>query len=187
MQSLADGVSYNAVFELVFAVAIGIGRAFDDLAAIPAVRRWGLERSQILVVCILIGRLLLSPNLSAYLVLLSPEFRSRLNDRAVLMQAESARISAIPGAVVCSIPLTCRFAQKPFVFDEFMVIENLATGRISQSEMAAAISDRKLQFERIDPRVDVSAESGHRLEDLCRDAVYERQALQATYPGCLIK
>jgi hypothetical protein len=52
------------MFELVVAVAIGIGCAFDDLKAIPAVRRWGLERSQVLVVCILMARLLISARLA---------------------------------------------------------------------------------------------------------------------------
>jgi hypothetical protein len=126
----ADGVADNAMFELVVAVAIGIGCAFDDLKAIPAVRRWGLERSQVLVVCILMARLLISARLSPYLVLLSPDFRSSLNDRISVMKAETARISAIPGPVVCEVvPLACRFAGKPFVFDAFIVGQLVAAGR----------------------------------------------------------
>jgi hypothetical protein len=155
-QVLADGVADNAQFELVFAVAIGIGCAFDNLMAIPIVRRWELERSQTLVICILIARLLISARLSPYLVLLSPEFRSSLRDRISIMRAESVRVSEIPGQVVCSVPLACRFAQKPFVFDPFVVHEYLVTGRMSQSEILERISDQKLHFEIVDTRVDIS-------------------------------
>jgi hypothetical protein len=144
-------------------VAIGIGCAFDDLTAMPALRRWGLQRSQTFIIWILIGRLVLSPNLSAYLVLLSPEFRSSLHNRASVMQAESARISMIPGSVVCSIGLACYFAHKPLVFDEFIVGEYLATSKASQNEIGAKISDRKIRFELVDPQVDVGAESDHRI------------------------
>ena len=88
-QVLAYGVADNAMFELVTAVAIGIGCAFDDLEAIPAIQRLGLERVKVLVVCILIARLLISARLSPYLVLLSPDFRSSLSDRVSVMKAES--------------------------------------------------------------------------------------------------
>jgi hypothetical protein len=151
-QVLADGVADNAMFELAVAAAIGIGCAFDDLKAIPVVQRWGLDRSRVLVVGVLIGRLLISSRLSPYLVLLSPDFRSSLNDRISVMKAETARISAIPGRVVCDVvPLACRLAGKPFVFDAFTV------GRISQSELSEKISAGKLRFEAIDPRADISS------------------------------
>jgi hypothetical protein len=155
---LADGVADNEMFELVVATAIGLGCAFDDLAAIPAVRRWGLERSQVILVCILIARLLISTRLSPYLVLFSPDFRSGLSDRISVMEAESTRVAAIPGPVVCgNVPLTCRFAGKPFVFDPFTVGQLVATGRISRAEVSRKIGDLKLRFEAIDPRADISS------------------------------
>jgi hypothetical protein len=157
-QVLADGVADNAMFELAVAAAIGIGCAFDDLKAIPVVQRWGLDRSRVLVVGVLIGRLLISSRLSPYLVLLSPDFRSSLNDRISVMKAETARISAIPGRVVCDVvPLACRLAGKPFVFDAFTVGQLVAAGRISQSELSEKISAGKLRFEAIDPRADISS------------------------------
>ena len=129
-QSLAEGVADNAIFELTIAAAIGLGCAFGDLAAIPKVRSWGLERVQVVVVCILIVRFLLSPHVAPYLFVFSPGFRAGLNERIALMQAETARIAAIPGPVVCDYELPCRFAGKPFVFDPFIVGERVATGRI---------------------------------------------------------
>jgi hypothetical protein len=104
------------------------------------------------------ARLLISARLSPYLVLLSPDFRSSLNDRTSVMKAETARISAIPGPVVCEVvPLACRFAGKPFVFDAFTVGQLVAAGRISQAELSKKISDGKLRFEAIDPRADISS------------------------------
>ena len=44
-QVLAYGVADNAMFELAVAAAIGIGCAFDDLAAIPAVQRLGTSNA----------------------------------------------------------------------------------------------------------------------------------------------
>jgi hypothetical protein len=155
-QVLVYGVADNAMFELVVAAAIGIGCAFDDLAAIPMIRRWGLERSQMLLVCILITRLLISARLSPYLVLLSPDFRSSLMDRVSVMKAESARISAIPGSVVCrNVPLACRFADQPFGFNKFIGGPPATVKGISQSELSEKNSDRKLRFEVIDPRADI--------------------------------
>ncbi len=138
-QSLAEGVADNAIFELTIAAAIGLGCAFGDLAAIPKVRSWGLERVQVVVVCILIVRFLLSPHVAPYLFVFSPGFRAGLNERIALMQAETARIAAIPGPVVCDYELPCRFAGKPFVFDPFIVGERVATGRISQHDVAARV------------------------------------------------
>jgi len=102
--------------------------------------------------------LLISARLSPYLVLTSPDFRSSLSDRVAVMQAESTRISAIPGPVVCEdVPLACRFAGKPFVFDPFTVGQLVAAGRISRAEVSRKIDDLKLHFEAIDPRVDISS------------------------------
>jgi hypothetical protein len=156
-QVLAYGVADNSMFELLAAVAIGIGCAFDDLAAVPAVQRWGLERSQVFLVCILVARLLVSVRLSPYLVLLSPDFRSSLRDRVSVMQAESARISAIPGPVACkNVPLACRFADQPFAFHKFTVGQSTAAKGLSQSELSERNGDLKLRFEAVDPRADIS-------------------------------
>ena len=155
-QSLAEGVADNAIFELTVAAAIGLGCAFSDLVAIPKVQSWGIERAQVIVVCILIARLLLSEHVTPFLFLFSPSFRAELNERMSVMRAESARVAAIPGPVACDYELACRFAGKPFVFDPFIVGQLAATGKISQPDLAARIHDQKICFEKIDRRVDVA-------------------------------
>lgn len=155
-ESLAEGVADNAIFELTVATAIGLGRAFGDLAAIPKVRSWGLQRIQVVVVCILIVRFLLSQHVAPYLFLFDPGFRAELDQRVSIMKAETARIAAIPGPVVCDFQLPCRFAGKPFVFDPFIVGELVGTGRLSQREIAERIDNLEIRFEKIDRRVDVA-------------------------------
>ncbi len=155
-ESLAEGVADNAIFELTVAAAIGLGRAFGDLAAIPPVRSWGLECTQVVVVCILIVRFLLSQHVAPYLFLVSSSFRAELNQRVSIMEAETARIAAIPGPVVCDFQMACRFAGKPFVLDPFIVGQLVATGRLSPREVAKRIDGLKIRFEKIDRRVDVA-------------------------------
>ena len=70
------------------------------------------------------------------------------------MKAETARIAAIPGLVACDRELACRSAGKPFVFDPFVVGERVGTGGLSAEDVNRIAADRKIHFEKIDPRVD---------------------------------
>ena len=187
-ESLAEGVADNAIFELTVAAAIGLGRAFGDLAAIPTVRSWGLERTQVVVVCILIVRFLLSQHVAPYLFLVSSSFRAELNQRVSIMKAETARIAAIPGPVVCDFQMPCRFAGKPFVFDPFIVGQLVATGRLSPQDVAGRIDSLKICFEKIDRRVDVAdgrssmiRKSGRRFSEkiMLQQKIMQRQSIQS--------
>jgi hypothetical protein len=154
VQSAGEGLADNAIFELTIAAALGIG--LGDLAAIPAVRSLGLERSRVIVVYILIGRFLLSPYFTPYLFVFSPAFHAGLTERIAIMKAETARIAAIPGLVVCDYQMPCRSAGKPMVFDQFAVTERVATGQMSAHEVGEIAAARKIRFEHVDRRVDVS-------------------------------
>jgi hypothetical protein len=156
VQSMAEGVADNAIFELSVATAIGLGCAFSDLAAIPRVQSWGLERVRIAVVCILIARFLFSQHLAPYMFLISPSFRADLNERISVMKAESARLAALPGLLACDRQLACRFAGKPFVFDHFIVRQLLDTGKLSQQDLAERMASQKIRLVTVDPRVDVA-------------------------------
>jgi len=156
VQSVGEGVADNAIFELTIATALGLGCAFGDLAAIPKVQSFGLQRSQVAVICILIGRFLLSQHVAPYLFAFSPAFRAALNQRIAISKAETARIAAIPGLVVCDYELPCRSAGKPLVYDNFAVTARVATGGMSAREVAEIAAARKIRFEKVDRRVDVS-------------------------------
>jgi hypothetical protein len=152
LQKLGDGVDDNAQFELVVAVAIGIGCAIHDVAAIPAARRWGIDYSRSVIVLILIARLLLSFRMSPYLVLASADFRQLLRNNALIVNVEIARIAATPGNVACSIVTVCRLAGKAFEVDAFNVYERILTGRLSPAEVDRLVQARGVRFERIDER-----------------------------------
>jgi hypothetical protein len=127
-----------------------------SLAAIPRVRSFGLERSQAVVVCILIGRFLLSQHVAPYLFAFSPAFRAALTDCITLLHAETARIAAIPGPVVCDYEVACRAAGKPLVYDYFAVSQRVGTGEMSWQDVYAIAAARNIRFEKVDHHIDVA-------------------------------
>ena len=152
VQRLGDGVDDNAQFELAVAAAVGLGVAFDRIEAWPAAQRWGVDRSRLAIVMVLIVRLLASANALPYLTVASPGFRAAVEARAAVAQAEATRIQAIPGEVACSIPTVCRMAGKSYRYDAFNIDEKLRAGQLTQDELNHAISERRLSFESVDIR-----------------------------------
>jgi hypothetical protein len=110
VQEMGAGVDDNAQFELAVAAAVGLALAFDRLDVIPTVRRVGLNRSRAAVLLILFIRLLISSHSEPYLLAFSGAFRENLRERATVTSAETARVAAIPGPIVC-------FAWKPSLRD----------------------------------------------------------------------
>jgi hypothetical protein len=155
IQTTGSGVEANAHFELAAAAAIGVGLAFADIAAIPFVKRWGVERGRSTIIVILVARLVLSSRMAPYLLLTSPDFHNALQQRVVIAKDEIARISAIPGPVVCSVMTVCRLAGKSFLYDRFFVEQRLATGHISQSAIDEQVRSLGIRFETINPLTDL--------------------------------
>jgi len=152
MQKFGAGVHDNAQFELAVAAAIGLGLAFDRIIAIPAVRRWGIDRGRFAIILILIARLLASSCASPYLLVASPGFRANLRQQVAVMNAETERIAAIPAPVACSVMSVCRRAGKPFVFDAFAVDQRVKTGNLSKEELDRLIHAQGIRFEQVDRR-----------------------------------
>ena len=155
IQQTGAGTGANAQFELAVAGAIGVGLAFSDIAAIPLVQRWGVERGRSAIILILVARLVLSSRMAPYLLFVSPDFHGVLQQRVMVAKSEIARISAIPGPVACSVMAVCRWAGKPFLYDRFAVEQRVATGRISQSVIDEQVHSLGIRFETIDPLTDL--------------------------------
>jgi hypothetical protein len=153
LQKLGDGVADNAQFELTVATAIGTGLAFENVAAIPATRLWGIDRGRLIVVLLLIARLLLSLRMSPYLLLTSGEFRESLHRDAEVARSEINRVAVIPGEVSCSVLVICRWAGKAFVFDAFTLRQRILTGSLTQEQVDRLVQARRIRFETIDNRV----------------------------------
>jgi hypothetical protein len=152
LQKLAEGVADNAQFELVVALAIGIGCAIHNVVAIPAPHRWGIDCSRSLIILALIARLLLSVRMSPYLLLTSTDFRQSLRNDALVVNVEIARIAAIPGKVLCTIATVCRFVGKTFEYDRHNVHQRIVTGRLTPAEVDRFIRARGIRVERVDGR-----------------------------------
>jgi hypothetical protein len=152
VEKLGDGVADNAQFELVVATAVGLGLAFDRIGAWPAAPRFGIDRSRLAIVVILIVRLLASTNTLSYRVLASPAFRALVAEHAAVAQAEAARIRPMPGEIACSIATVCRMAGKSYRFDAHNIDQKLRAGKLTRAELDDAIAARHLRFEIVDSR-----------------------------------
>ena len=152
VQKLGDGVADNAQFELAVASAVGLGLAFDRIGVWAAAKNWGIDRSRLTIIVILIVRLLASANMVPYRAIASPAFRAIVREHAAVAETEAARIRAISGEVACSIPTVCRMAGKSYRFDTHNIGQKLRTGMLTQDELNNAIAAHHLRFETVDVR-----------------------------------
>jgi hypothetical protein len=151
LQRSAQGTGVNGQFDLVFAVAIGSGLAFDRLP-LYARWRWKPARIQLVVLAVLLARLIASPRMEFAYVLLSPEYRALAANYSAVARAEAARLAAIPHPIACWNLVICRMAGKAFVFDHFKVSQMVATGAYSWHEIEALTRAQSITFEAVDPR-----------------------------------
>jgi hypothetical protein len=152
-QAAGAGVTINAHFEVVFASAVAVAVAFEGIGKTALADRFGTGAVQTAVVAILVLRLLLSQQLEPYLVLTSPSYREEVRQNAAVMDAEIARVRAIPGAVNCSVMTVCYLAGKAFVYDGFWMGQLTAKGKRTKSGIEQAVEDKGIRFEDIDTRV----------------------------------
>jgi len=152
LQYLGAGVEDNAQFELIVAAAVGLGFAFDGVAAIPEVPWFTIERQRLTILIVVIVRLLLSLRTAPYLLVVSPAFRAELRERAAVTQREVARVAAIPGPAICDLDLVCRWAGKPKLFDGFFVAQSVTTGRRTRVQVDRLQQALGAVHVRVDPR-----------------------------------
>ncbi len=129
LQWFGHGVGRNAEFDLVIALGIGVGVAFERIDTSLLAQRIGVGPSRDLLLVLLVLRLVVSDRQGSALVLFSPEFRASVHaaERAALDDVK--RVADIRGDVFCSNKVVCRAAGKPFAVDEFKMEELVATGR----------------------------------------------------------
>ena len=151
LQRAAQGPGSNAQFDLVFAIAIGTGLAFDRLPLLLG-WKWEPTRIRLVVLAILLARLIASPRMEFAYVLFSPDYRKLAADHSTVARAEAARLAAIPHPIACFNLVICRMAGKAFVFDHFKVAQMVATGAYSWNEIEAMTQAQNISFEAVDPR-----------------------------------
>jgi dolichyl-phosphate-mannose-protein mannosyltransferase len=144
LQWFGHSVGRNAEFDLIIALGIGIGVAFERIETSLLAMRLGVGRSRDLLLVILVLRLVVSDRQGSALVLLSPPFRSSFDAGQQAVVDDAALVAAIPGDVFCSNKVVCRLAGKPFVVDEFKMEELVATGQATQTGISALLKDRHI-------------------------------------------
>jgi hypothetical protein len=146
-QASGAGVVYNSYFEAVVATAIAAALAFEGIGSTPLAKRFGSSAMQTAMIAVLALRLLLSQQLEPYLVLASPAFRKESRQHATAMNAEIARVRAIPGPVSCAIMTVCYRAGKAFVYDDFWMWQRVAKGQWTKEAAEKAIAEKGIRFE----------------------------------------
>ena len=145
LQWLGDNVFLNAEFDLIIALAVGIGLAFSRNGSTQLANRVGAGLVRGLLTISLIARLVISDRQESAFVLMSPEFRASFYARQKDALEDSARIASIPGLVFCiDNKMLCRHAGKPFSADDFRIGQMIATGQATASEISALLRQRRI-------------------------------------------
>lgn len=146
-QQTGEGVDANSQFELVTAVAIGLGLALDGVGCRQATSRM----AQTAILSVVILRLLLVSRFEPYLVLTSQAYRDNAQRALVIAAKEADAIRRSVGLAVCTIPTVCRQAGQPFVVDRFFMSQKVAVGLLSAAELEARIRQAGISVVAIDP------------------------------------
>jgi hypothetical protein len=144
LQWSGHGVGRNAEFDLVIALGIGIGVAFERIGTSLLAQRIGVGPSRDLLLVLLVMRLVVSDRQGSALVLFSPEFRMRMHAVQQAARDDVGRVAAIKGDVFCSNKVVFRAAGKPFAVDEFKMEELVATGKMTEDEISALLRSRNI-------------------------------------------
>jgi hypothetical protein len=146
IQWFGHGVFGNAEFDFVFALAIGLGVAFNRVESNWLARRLGTNRCRDATILVLLLRLLVADRQETALLTLSPEFRESIHASERNVLVEAGMVAAIPGDVACFVKLVCRQAGKPFAVDDFKTDELVATGRAAPADIAALLEARGIAY-----------------------------------------
>jgi len=129
VQKAGAGVAHSAQFELVVAVALGVGLAFAHAPSMALARRYPPDTLRAALLIALCVRLLASGRMEPGRLWLDPSFRVEIASREAAMADAVARVRATPGDV--SAPtLACYWAGKPFAHDPFNARQRMIAGRL---------------------------------------------------------
>lgn len=142
LQWFGHGVSGNAEFDFLIALAIGVGVTFARIERGRLAWLFGHLRVRDAMIVALVARLLVADRQETALLLLSADFRSSMASLERHIATEASQVGAIPGDVSCAVKLVCRLAGKRFVLDEFKMEELVETGLMTPADQAALISSR---------------------------------------------
>jgi hypothetical protein len=153
LQQSGAGVDINAQFDLVIAVAMGLGLAFTQVSLWPIARRLGSEHAQVILLLAVCVRLLASKQLQPVRLLFDSGFRNEIAIRERAMSDSVERVRGIPGDVMCGRDVLVNYrAGKPFVVDAFNTEQRILAGALPKDAISGRVAAGKLTIVDVDPR-----------------------------------
>jgi hypothetical protein len=131
IQWSGEAILDSAQFDLVIATAVGLGIAYEQAGLGTFARRYSIEAARAVIVLILLVRLVATTHTESFLLLASSDYRVEVRAHAEAARADIKQAAATPGPLACDFKVTCRFAGKPFSYDDFRV------------EMIVSVSQKK--------------------------------------------
>src|SRR6516164_167967 len=152
LQRGGAGVDMNAQFDLVIAVAMGLGLAFTQVSLWPMARRLRSEQAQAILLLAVCARLLASKQLQPVRLIFDSGFRHEIVMRERAMTDSIERVRRIPGDVTCGRNMLVNYqAGKPFVVDTFNAEQRILAGALPKDAISARVAAGTLTIVEVDP------------------------------------
>jgi hypothetical protein len=153
LQRGGAGVDINAQFDLVIAVAMGLGLAFTQVSLWPMARRLRSGQAQAILLLAVCARLLASKQLQPVRLIFDSSFRNEIVMRERAMTNSVERVRRIPGDVTCGRNMLVNYrAGKPFVVDAFNAEQRILAGALPKDSISARVAAGTLTIVEVDPR-----------------------------------
>jgi hypothetical protein len=120
LQKSGAGVDIHAQFDLVIAVAMGLGLAFTQVSLWPVARPLRPDQAQTILLLAVCVRLLASKQLQPVRLVFDRSFKNEIAMREQAMTDSVQRVQRVSGDVLCPALVSYR-AGKPFAVDAFNV------------------------------------------------------------------
>ena len=151
LQRTGAGVWTNAQFDLVIAVAIGLGLVYTQVPLWPLPRWLPPAVAQAILLLAVCARLLLPTELKPIQALVDRRFKNEIAIREQVMADSVERVRKTPGDVLCPMLIGYR-AGKPFMVDEFNSEQRLLAGALPKDAITARVAAGTLTIVKTDPR-----------------------------------
>ena len=153
LQKGGAGVDTNAQFDLVIAVAMGLGMAFTQVSLWQIARRLRSEQAQAILLLAVCVRLLASKQLQPVRLIFDSSFRNEIAMREQAMTDSIERVRRIPGDVTCGRDMLVSYrAGKPFVIDAFNAQQRILVGALPKDAITARVAAGTLTIVEVDQR-----------------------------------
>jgi hypothetical protein len=151
LERTGAGVWTNAQFDLVIAVAIGLGLAYTQVPLWPLARRFPPAVAQAILLLVVCARLLVPKELEPIRLLVDPRFKNEIATREQAMADSVERVRRTPGDVWCPALISYR-AGKPFAVDNFNAKQRMLAGALPKDAVTARVTAGTLTIVKTDPR-----------------------------------